>query len=281
MFDFLGRLIDSGVSLWNASENRDAQKEFAQRGITWKVKDSKNAGIHPLFGLGAQTHSFSPVSVGTDFGGAGQALDREITATGSQAERSRVVQARANELQLENMELQNNILRSRLAIMNQPGTPPPQPTPDQAWLVPGQGQTQLPSVRGLPQAALAPGALIADQAMSRNRSDPMKPWQEPGAVADVGHTRTTDGLAPVYSEDAKQRLEDDWLGMLWWNIRNRLLPGLHTRGEPPMAPRPNHFWHFNIFTGEWQEIPVPHRGVRTIPYDYKSEGITGRRGGVY
>lgn len=36
------------------------QKEFAKKGIQWKVADSKAAGIHPLFGLGAQTSSFTP-----------------------------------------------------------------------------------------------------------------------------------------------------------------------------------------------------------------------------
>ena len=40
------------------------QKEFAQNGIRWKVEDAKAAGIHPLFALGAQGATFSPISVG-------------------------------------------------------------------------------------------------------------------------------------------------------------------------------------------------------------------------
>ena len=35
-------------------------KQFAKRGIQWRVHDAKKAGLHPLAALGAQTTSFSP-----------------------------------------------------------------------------------------------------------------------------------------------------------------------------------------------------------------------------
>ncbi|UOF76958.1 minor capsid protein [Microviridae sp.] len=41
-------------------KNYEAQKEFAQHGIQWKVEDSKAAGLHPLFGAGLGGASFSP-----------------------------------------------------------------------------------------------------------------------------------------------------------------------------------------------------------------------------
>lgn len=43
-----------------AGMNYEAQKEFAQNGIRWKVEDAKRAGIHPLYALGASTQGYSP-----------------------------------------------------------------------------------------------------------------------------------------------------------------------------------------------------------------------------
>jgi hypothetical protein len=37
-------------------QNIKMQREFAQKGIRWKVSDAKKAGIHPLYALGASTH---------------------------------------------------------------------------------------------------------------------------------------------------------------------------------------------------------------------------------
>lgn len=42
------------------AENIAYQKEFAKHGIQWRVEDAKNAGIHPLAAIGAQTTSFTP-----------------------------------------------------------------------------------------------------------------------------------------------------------------------------------------------------------------------------
>lgn len=71
-------------------EQMDAQREFAQMGIRWKVDDAKAAGIHPLYALGAQTHSYSPVSVGGGgnwLGEMGQDISSAIARQQSQEER--------------------------------------------------------------------------------------------------------------------------------------------------------------------------------------------------
>lgn len=39
------------------------QKEFAKHGIQWKVEDAKNAGLHPLVALGANTLGYQPVGL--------------------------------------------------------------------------------------------------------------------------------------------------------------------------------------------------------------------------
>lgn len=71
-------------------EQMDAQKEFAQMGIRWRVADAKAAGVHPLYALGAQTHSFSPMSVGDRpnvLGEMGQDISSAIARGQSQEER--------------------------------------------------------------------------------------------------------------------------------------------------------------------------------------------------
>lgn len=121
-----------------AAQNIALQKEFAQSGIQWKVADAKKAGIHPIYGLGASTQSFSPVSISSDSSSplgdavtrAGQDVGRAVTAMGSREERA--IQMSAAKLDLEGKQINNDIARaelaSRLAKMAQPGTPPPFPT---------------------------------------------------------------------------------------------------------------------------------------------------------
>lgn len=65
----LGGVIGANNAQNVAGMNYEAQKEFAQNGIRWKVEDAKRAGIHPLYALGASTQGYSPTSGYTgDFG---------------------------------------------------------------------------------------------------------------------------------------------------------------------------------------------------------------------
>lgn len=67
------------------------QKEFAQHGVSWRVADAKAAGVHPLYALGAQLPSASPLVMGDSFGPAiaeaGQSVARSISASGTKAQR--------------------------------------------------------------------------------------------------------------------------------------------------------------------------------------------------
>lgn len=80
--DIAGGFIDDARNRRMADESADAQRQFAQHGIQWRVEDAKRAGIHPLYALGAQTHSFSPTVIGSNVGGAmsraGQDVGRSI-----------------------------------------------------------------------------------------------------------------------------------------------------------------------------------------------------------
>lgn len=49
-------------------EAQKFQEDFAKKGIRWRVRDAKKAGIHPLYAMGAQTQSASPALIGDSLG---------------------------------------------------------------------------------------------------------------------------------------------------------------------------------------------------------------------
>lgn len=82
-----GSSILGGIGNWlNGKENRkaqqrantqnyNAQKEFYQNSVRWRVADSRAAGVNPLYGLGADSASFSPSFQAVANTGAGDALN--------------------------------------------------------------------------------------------------------------------------------------------------------------------------------------------------------------
>lgn len=216
----IGSLIGAGTSLLGglfgknsaedaADKNAKLQKEFAQSGIQWKVEDAKKAGVHPLAALGAQTASFSPsyvgdTSMGQGLANAGQSVARSLEATSSAPDK---LGRMAQSLALERGQLENDLLRSQIAVTNSQLTPP-MPTATEPYLIPGQ-----------------PGSGVTTKAMERIASAHNHPYMEAGAINELGFAQTRGGgLAPVMSKDVKDRLEEDTIGTLGWNLRNRLFP---------------------------------------------------------
>lgn len=239
-----------------------AQKEFAQKGIRWRVEDAKQAGIHPLYALGAQTHAFSPVSVGSPLGegiaAAGQEFGRAISAKSTQGER--VFATKMATLQLQRGELENQLLASQIARMNGPAALPP-PMPGTASIdtatpqfIPGQAQS---TVAPLPERF---GGPIKEVPLERTATLPGKGYSEPGAISDVGWVTTQrGGLVAVPSLDVKQRIEDQMIPELQWAVRNVLSP----QTAPPVAPKRHHHWEMSP-TGEWFEVPNRSSNVYRI-----------------
>lgn len=103
-------------------KNYEAQKEFAQSGVRWRVDDAKAAGVHPLYALGAQTTGFSPsftagsvaplTGMGDALASAGQDVGRAISTTQTPAERAYT--ATLQGLQLERAGLENELLRTQI-----------------------------------------------------------------------------------------------------------------------------------------------------------------------
>jgi len=242
----LGSLISAGTSLigglFGASSQKKAnaknaalQKEFAQNSIRWKVNDAKEAGIHPLAALGASTAAASPSFKAGDYGfinQMGQDVGSSINRTLSPAGQSKRYTQMAQSLSLRNQHLQNELLSAQIA-KERAAPAPGLPSPGDRYLIPGQ-------------PASAPG-LVKTSPLKRQASAPENKTQEAGAVSDMGFTRTKYGYMPVMSDDAKKRLEDDTLGMLAWNWRNRIQPFFGFNQNPPSAPLPRGYdkWVFD------------------------------------
>lgn len=233
-----GSIIGGNAAKDAAKEQANLQKRFAQMGVRWKVEDAKKAGIHPLYALGAQTHSYTPTSIGdaglgAGIAAAGQDIGRAIDSTRTAPEKLDALGRTAAALELERAGLQNDLLRAQIAETTSRSTQPAFPSVVDPYVIPGQAQS---GVKNVP--------------LERIMSAHNHPFAEAGPVSDVGFSRTyTGGLAPVYSSDAKQRLEDDYLGMLAWNVRNRVIPSLSLGAWGPRPP--GHEGFYDPLLQEW------------------------------
>lgn len=249
---------DRQFQLQQAAKNEALQREFAQNSIRWKVEDAKAAGLHPLAALGTQSAGYSPTIIssgsanpmGDAVRGAGQDLSRALTATRTGSERVDAYTAAIQGLNLERGQLENDLLRSRIARLNsgQVGPAAPQPA-GEPYLTDGAG---------------GPGG-VKDKPMDVmvNRNNP---YAEPGAVADTGWARTASGgWAPIPSKDAKDRLEDITIPQLMWGYRNNILPNLPgnlgANNHPPQsALPPGHKWQWSYKDQAWYPVPTKFRG---------------------
>lgn len=203
-----GSILSAGASLLGGAlgrssqrqandDNAALQKEFAQNGIRWKVEDAKAAGIHPLYALGAQTPQASPSYVGGDTSwlqNAGQDIGRAIDAKRTPQERTN---AKIEALAVERGELENDLLRSQIARINQAGHPPALPSGGPIEEVP----SKITSSRsGDPALEAAPPAPAVKQFINKDGS--ITEWP---------------------SADAKQAVEDS-LYEYEHMLRNRIIP---------------------------------------------------------
>lgn len=131
-----------------ARENIAKQEEFARSGIQWRAEDARKAGIHPLYALGAQPSSFSPVHVGAVGGSAdmslptamanmGQDLGRAIDSTRTGQQKVDAYTGTVQALTLQRMGLENELLSSQIRKINQTGGGPN--FPGSPGFIDGQG----------------------------------------------------------------------------------------------------------------------------------------------
>jgi len=243
----IGALIGAGTSLLGgllgkksaekqAKQNIKIQKQFAQEGIQWKVKDAEKAGVHPLYALGAQTHSFSPVSVGDPLPGAiadmGQGIGRAVeSGMSSPGRNQRVLET----LTVQRAELENTKLAAEIALMRQPGQPPP--TSMAAPVLPGQGVELSPA----PQTVANPAIPSTDYAVN----------------PELSYSRTPTGYTPVPSDNYKKLTEDNVMLETGWAARHVGGPMMGNREHtvpPPSSwlPFGADSWYFHAPTMQWR-----------------------------
>lgn len=230
MFDAIGSAIGGIAGAFigaksdkrNTDANIENQRDFAQQGIQWKVADARAAGIHPLYALGANTNTFSPVPIGgTDWGAvlsnAGQNIGRSIDSTRTQ--KSRDTARQMEELTLERARLENEVLRSQNTQIQRSMNPP---MAGSQYTIPGQTASGV-------DYQDAPRATVINAT-----------GKEGGSTADWTYSRTSDGgLTIIPSDDVKDNIEDMLIPEMGWSIRNTHIlrtPPTPSKEEFPLPP---------------------------------------------
>lgn len=230
-----GRQNNDVSGQWQA--NADLQREFAQHGIRWRVEDAKAAGVHPLYALGAQPASASPIYMDggsrDTWSGLGQDISRAVAAGRTVGER---VDSKLSELQLERAELENELLRKRIAHEGQIGPP-------------------------------MPGA-IDRRPVELQTTEPGRPDKEAGSTSDWTHVDTADGgKAIIPSRDFKDRGEDQTIPEILWALRNGLMPNIDPEGHRPASDSVLREWVWNPLKQQYEKRFVsPPRYVKKWRY---------------
>lgn len=219
-------------SVPSAYEQYSAQSRASLEDIPARVAAYRAAGIHPLFGLGGQQWSPSPATIGEETSRMGQAVGSAYQAY--QGHKERAYDEQMQGLALERAQLENDLLRSQTTAV-QRSTTPALPSPLDNPVIAGQGNAQGVTVNPLDVTASRGG----------------RPHNEAGAINEVGWARTKNGWAPVMSDDVKQRLEEDILGTLGWNLRNRINPEF-----PPFVAPDGTEWRYSFLDGEFTPARV-------------------------
>lgn len=230
-----------------AERDRQAQKEFAQMGIRWRVEDAKAAGIHPLAALGSGGASYSPTAVMTSpdmskadfFQRTGQNVSRAISASLSSHERTMAA------LQLEREKKQNQLLD--LEILER----------QKQVLSPGSsaGATTQPfsgdpvDVNDDVLAAKVWNALgFRGPAPHRARMG-----QERGYRPDVSFSNRDGVLVPQIPESLSESMEDDVIGKALWSLAHRVKPNFGAGRMPPREDLPPGYkrWRWSFTKQGW------------------------------
>lgn len=247
-----------------ANQNIANQKEFAQKGIRWKVADAKAAGLAPLAALGAQTTSFSPVHVGeqpnTALGDGlsdmGQNISRAVNAQQTQPERQmQQLQLAGAKLDVESKTIENQIKLSQLKTMQ---SGPSFPGGDN--FIPGQGNSGLTKINPAERTASQTGS----------------PHQEAGWRPDLSFARTSSGLTPVIPESLSESMEDDMVGKALWRLRNQIIPNFDHSSKPAKSQLPSgaNDWSYSFWRQEWQPVYSSTRRNRQSPWEAWTDAVT-------
>ena len=245
-----------------AGLNYEAQKEFAQNGIRWKVEDAKRAGIHPLYALGASTQGYSPSGGYTgDYGIAdaaahlGQGFERAQQAKMTKEEREKqdvrdAIQdmaaledlnqkRRMNDAQirLANSEIFRNFALSTNALRRS-GLPPALPG-GHGGVIAGQGESYATgqTTPEISEVVTSASGLPSVQA---------------GSPPDARFYRTATGRAPLPTEESGDAMDAAFGAGIQWSFRNNILPYL-ANFFPINDPHRRDGEYYDLIFGEYRK----------------------------
>lgn len=243
-----------------AQQNYEAQKEFAQYGIRWKVADAKAAGIHPLAALGAMTSGYTPsqtMFTSPDYsfvGEMGQNIGRAVDAKRTNAERTRqqMMQDQLAAIQLEGQRLDNEYKKTLIDSEKQDMVMRLARSAEMA----ARTQQQVPAMPSLGktgglsgQAQYPTGETQKDvsKVPTTERGDPTT---QAGRPPDTRAYLSSSGRVLLPTENAADAIDSVYGADIQWAIRNSLVPFLanylpieDSRRKPGEA--------YNIFTGSY------------------------------
>lgn len=244
-----------------AQLNYEQQKEFAQHGIRWRVEDAKEAGLHPLAALGAQSPSYTPTFQSDAFyqEPTSSVLSRGLHSMGQNISRAKAAKIQEEDRALENAWKAAQIKRleadtalsqaqaSKMVVDSQ------QLPPALSGIgVNNHGQV----IDGQPDSGLASVNNLIKVSPSQSETNfPSRPGTAHATVPDIAFARTNDGgFALTRSDSLANRMDDDIVGNILWHFRNSI-PQLweSERVKPPKAwlPKGASRWFFDITRGAW------------------------------
>ena len=232
----LGLVGNSQKNAANAAmseQNYQAQKEFAQNGIRWKVADAKAAGLHPLAALGAMTNSYQPAQTmfeSPDYsflGDMGQGIGRAVDAKRTQKERDRQqdFQDTVNSLRLDSLRLQNEYTQAQIDSTKQDMVMQLARSAEMA----ARTQQQVPAMpalgRGGTKDAFPTGDVQPEisKVPTSVRGDPTT---QAGTPPDARAYLSPFGRVLLPTQDAADSIDSAFGAGIHWSIRNSLLPFL-------------------------------------------------------
>lgn len=238
-----GGMINATQSKSIARAQMRLQKEFAQNGIQWRVQDAKAAGIHPLYALGANTATYTPVS--QDSSGLGNAVADAGAYFGKAVDQAIDAPTR-KALEQENLEYTRLMREGNLALMREqirgaalmndeqqmmlnsqrtlasgnPARPVVVSTPMGEFGINNPDQKRYTAkVSGNNASALAGVKLEPAPVVM---SSPGNPAQTAGANSDYSLVRTDDGYVKVPSQAFADSTDDDFFSKIAWHMRNTI-----------------------------------------------------------
>lgn len=274
---FLQNQFNAQMNL--SREQMAQQKEFAQHGISWRVQDAKNAGLHPLAAIGAAGASYSPTAIagstgepypgspGSDMaqslGAMGQSVGRAAAAAFTPVQKEMTM----NELlmqtgKLEQQGLNNDLLRLQIAKATRDLTagPPMASVVGDTGIISGQSSSGAGA--GYP-SSLSTGLLGGYEnkppeipthmpgrpAMQSGRPVPGIKWQ---ANADGSMTALPGAQIDEFSSPGgptyymQNDINESWLG--------RLFGANDVRRQPPRELLPPGATGWSYHFGSWYPI---------------------------